>query len=182
VGDNYSKRFWFALQVRTNQERTVDELLISKGYETYLPSISEARAYNGRAKLFRVAAFKGYLFCKLDLAERLRVLITPYVYQIVGRGKCPEPVPEGELNILKDLEARDVPLERCPFPNSGERVRIERGPLLGIVGVLQESRNSSRLIVSINLLQRSVCAEVRREDVILLDPVRPQYRAATTGC
>jgi transcription antitermination factor NusG len=127
--------------------------------------------YSGRAKRFQVAAFKGYLFCKLNTADRLQVLVTPNVYQLVGRGKWPEPIPDWELNMLKELAARDVPLERCAFPTAGERVRIEEGPLAGIEGVLQESRNSSRLIVSINLLQRSVSAEVRRQDVRLLDRI-----------
>jgi transcription antitermination factor NusG len=93
--------------------------------------------------------------------------VTPYVYSIVGRGRVPEPVPDDELSAMRAMIAAEVPLERFPYLAAGKKVRIERGPLAGIEGVLVESRNSRRVVVSIALIHRSVAAEVDVADISL---------------
>ena len=170
-----AERSWFALHIRTNQEYWVDQVLSQKGYTTYLPEITEHREYGNRRKLFRIPCFRGYLFCKLERTQRLNVLQTPHVYRIVGRGMTPEPIPESELNAVRTVINSGLPFERCVFPRIGERIRIGRGPLAGIEGVLTDVKGSQRVVVSITLLQRSVSAEVALADLHIERTVTPIY-------
>lgn len=169
VVDSAQQLSWFALHVRTNKEQLTEWTLTKKGYEIFLPMMTETRLYCRKRKRFLVPCFKGYLFCKLDPLQRLDVLKTPHVYRVVGRGMIPEPIPDSELNAVKTLIAAGVPLEHCAYPSVGERVRIERGPLIGIEGVLLDLKNSRRIVVSITLLRRSVSVEVSAGDVTSAD-------------
>jgi transcription antitermination factor NusG len=54
----------------------------------------------------------------------------------------------------------------------GQNVLIERGPLAGMEGILAEVKGRFRLVVSINLLKRSISAEVERDWVRPIKPVR----------
>ena len=160
-----AERSWFALHIRPNQEYCVDQALRQKGYTTYLPELTEYREYGNRRKRFRVPCFRGYLFCKLESTQRLNVLQTPHVYRIVGRGMIPEPIPESELKAVRTLINSGLPLESCVYPRIGERIRIGRGPLAGIDGVLIDIKGSQRVVVSITLLQRSLSAEIALADL-----------------
>ena len=162
LNESPAKRFWFALHIRTNQEYSVDQALSQKGYTTYLPDLTEYREYGNRRKCFRVPCFRGYLFCKLECTQRLNVSKTQHVYRIVGMGMIPEP--ESELNAVRTLINAGLPFESCVYPRIGERIRIGRGPLAGIDGVLLDVKGSQRVVVSITLLQRSVSAEIARAD------------------
>ena len=160
-----AERSWFALHIRTNKEYCVSRVLSQKGYTTYLPELTEHRNYGNTRKRFRVPCFRGYSFCKLDWTQRLNVLQTPHVYRIVGKGMVPEPIPESELKAVRTLINSGLPLESCVYPRIGERIRIGRGPLAGIDGVLIDIKGSQRVVVSITLLQRSLSAEIALADL-----------------
>ena len=168
---------WYAIHVKSNQERTVTSTLSQKGFETFLPVMTETRTYGSRRKEFQVPCFKGYLFSKFESNERRHILVTPNVFGIVGIGKTPEPVPDVEIAALRHLTSSGVPIERCSYLATGDHVVIRYGPLAGLEGLLTHSKNAQRVVVSITLLRRSVSAEV---DVADLSASRPQ-RAMSTG-
>jgi len=156
---------WFALYVRTRRERTVEASLKEKGYETYLPLMSERRYYNSKKRCVEVPCFPGYLFCRLDPINRLSLMMTPDIYSVVRRGNELEPIPDSELNALKVVLTSGISLERYAHLSAGDEVYIRRGPLAGIQGVLLRTGTSQRVAVSITLLQRSVSAEVDCDDI-----------------
>jgi transcription antitermination factor NusG len=118
--------------------------------------------------------FPGYVFCRFDQGDRLPILVTPGVVGVVGLGKTPVPIPEAEMKAVEGIVRSGLPATPWPFLRVGQRLVMERGPLAGIEGILQEIKSRYRFIVSVNLLQRSVAAEVEAEWV---RPVGP--RAAT---
>jgi transcription antitermination factor NusG len=151
---------WFALQVRTRNEVGVAEQLGGQGYERFLPQYKVRKRWSDRIKEVDAPLFPGYLFCRFDPHDRLPILKTPGVMQIVGFKNGPVAVDESEIQALQRIAAAGAPHQPWPFLTAGDRVRIESGPLLGLEGILTEVRRSHRLVLSVTLLQRSVAVEI----------------------
>ena len=151
---------WFALQVRTQHELTVANVLRGKGYAPFAPLYTCRRQWSDRVKVRETPLFPGYLFCRLNLQNRLPILTTPGVTQIVGYGRVPAEVNEAEINSLQTMVASGLPSRPWPFLQAGDLVEIERGPLRGLKGILLEVRGSNRMVLSITLLKRSVAVEI----------------------
>jgi transcriptional antiterminator NusG len=151
---------WFALQVRTRNEAGVAEQLGGLGYERFLPQYKVRKRWSDRIKEVDAPLFPGYLFCRFDPHDRLPILKTPGVMQIVGFKNGPVAVDEFEIQALQRIAAAGAPHQPWPFLTAGDRVRIESGPLVGLEGILTEVRRSHRLVLSVTLLQRSVAVEI----------------------
>jgi len=165
---------WFALQVRTRNEASVAEQLSRLGYQQFLPLYKLRKRWSDRIKEVDAPLFPGYLFCRFNPQDRLPILKTPGVMQIVGFKNGPAAVEESEIRSLQTLVAAGVPHQPWPFLAAGDRVRIESGPLLGLEGILTEVRRSHRLVLSVTLLQRSVAVEIDSALVTAINPSRPR--------
>src|SRR5271155_694035 len=165
---------WFALQVRTRNEAGVAEQLNRQGYERFLPLYKVRKRWSDRIKEVDAPLFPGYLFCRFDPQDRLPILKTPGVMQIVGFKNGPVAVDESEIQALHTVIAAEAPHQPWPFLTAGDRVRIESGPLLGLEGILTEVRRSHRLVLSVTLLQRSVAVEIDSALVTAINPARPR--------
>jgi transcription antitermination factor NusG len=99
---------------------------------------------------------------------RLRVLRTPGAVRILGSGVAIEPVPDSELEAVRRMLLASQDCIPHPFLREGAKVRVRRGPLKGIEGLLVEFKNRGRLVVSVNLLSQSVATEVDLRDVALV--------------
>jgi transcription antitermination factor NusG len=151
---------WFALQVRTRHESGVAGFLEGKGYELFLPQYTCRRRWSDRVKEVEVPLFPGYLFCRFNVHDRLPILQTPGVVQIVGFNRVPVPIEGTEIQAIQALVASGLPRQPWPFLTVGDHVRIEAGPLRGYEGLLVDFKGNHRLILSIGLLQRSVAVEI----------------------
>lgn len=151
---------WFALQVRTRHEIGVAKFLSGRGYNPFLPLYQNRRRWSDRVKVVEEPLFPGYLFCRFDLNNRLPILTTPGVIQVVGFNRIPFPVDEAEIGAIRNLVASGFPSKPWPYLQVGNRVQIDSGPLGGLEGLLVELRGSHRLVVSVTLLQRSVAVEI----------------------
>jgi transcription antitermination factor NusG len=165
---------WFALQVRTRHEAGVAEQLSGQGYERFLPLCKLRKRWSDRIKEVDAPLFPGYLFCRFNPHDRLPILKTPGVMQIVGFNNGPTAVDEIEIRSIQTLVAASVPYQPWPFLTAGDRVRIESGPLLGLEGILTDVRRSHRLVLSVTLLQRSVAVEIDSALVTAVSPSRPR--------
>jgi transcription antitermination factor NusG len=151
---------WFALQVRARQETGVGEQLKGQGYERFLPFYKLRKRWSDRIKEIDAPLFPGYLFCRFNPHDRLPILKTPGVIQIVGFNNVPAEVDEDEILSIQRLVLSGVQHQPCPFLAVGDRVRISAGPLLGLEGLLTDIKGSHRLVLSVSLLQRSVAVEI----------------------
>jgi transcription antitermination factor NusG len=163
---------WFALQVRTRHEASVADQLSGQGYDRFLPLYKVRKRWSDRIKEVDAPLFPGYLFCRFSPHDRLPILKTPGVIQIVGFQSGPAAVDESEIRSIQSLVAAGVPHQPWPFLAAGDRVRIESGPLLGLEGILTEVRSSFRLVLSVTLLQRSVAVEIDSASVTAVSPSR----------
>lgn len=151
---------WYALQVRPRYERLAASTLLLKGYEGFLPLYSKKNRWSDRIKEIQLPLFPGYLFCRFDINRRLPILVTPGIVRVVGIGKEIYPVEESEILALQQTVLSGLQTEPWSFLNIGQKVRIEMGALAGIEGVLLALKGSSKLVLSVTLLQRSVAVEI----------------------
>ena len=158
-------RPWFAIRVRSNQERIALAHLRQRGFEEFAPSYKSERRWSDRKKEIDQFLFPGYVFCRFNPQYRLPVLTAPGVVDVVGFGRTPAPIPDEEIERVRRMVESGVLVTPFPFVEVGDTVLIERGPLAGLEGILAEVKGRWRLVVSINLLKRSVSAEVDRDSI-----------------
>jgi transcription antitermination factor NusG len=156
---------WYALYVRSRHEKTVENSLKSKGYNVFSPSYRTKRKRVDRIAEIEVALFPGYVFCQFDPSKRLPILMTPGVVGVVGRGNRPEPVDEKEIASIRTLALAGHPVQPWPFLRSGQRIRMQSGPLTGAEGIFLHIQDEYHLIVSLSLLQRAVSVVIEKDAV-----------------
>jgi transcription antitermination factor NusG len=126
--------------------------------------------YARRTREFELPLFPGYLFCHLDPAARLPILTTPGVLRLIGAGRTPIPVEDGEITALQRAVEAGVPMVPCPYWQTGQSGRINSGPLTGVEGIVVSARHPVRLVLSVSLLHRSVLLEIDSACVDLAEP------------
>ncbi|MBN9662333.1 MAG: hypothetical protein J0H49_29310 [Acidobacteria bacterium] len=134
--------------------------LRERGFEEFTPSYRVERQWSDRIKSIDQPLFPGYVFCRLNVNDRMPVLTVPGVVGLVGIGKQPVSIAELEMERVRTMVRSGVAVSPWPFLKEGDSVLIERGPLAGLEGILQRLKGKLRIVVSVSLLQRSVSAEI----------------------
>ncbi len=156
---------WFAIRVRSNYERTLSVYLRAHGYEEFLPIYRDRRQWSDRVQEIEAPLFSGYVFCRMDLQRTTPILNAPGVVHIVGYGTKPEPIDEEQMAAIRRLSESGLRYGPHPFMREGQRVRVRCGPLKGLHGILLKVKQEDRLVVSLELLQRSVSTDIDRLDI-----------------
>lgn len=154
---------WYALRVQSRFGSLASATLRGKGYEEFFPLYRSRRRWSDRVKELELPLFPGYSFCRFDVSHRLPILTTPGVIGIVGIGKIPAPVDLDEIEAVRLILRSGLAAQPWPLLRVGSKVYIERGPLVGLEGIVTNTDKVFRLIVSVSLLQRSVAVEIDRE-------------------
>lgn len=161
---------WFALFVKSRHEKAIASILQTRGVESFVPLYSAPRCWANRNSIVKLPLFPGYLFSRFHPSDKSNVLNAPGLFDIVRCGKELAPVPEHEISALQRVAASGLATEPWPGLVIGEEVQMQGGPLVGLIGRLLEMKSSTRLVLSVNLLNRSVLVEIER------DWVRPVVR------
>lgn len=156
---------WFALAVKHQHERRTQTALASKSVPTLLPVYKTRTRWSDRIKEQEIPLFAGYVFCRFNRAQRTSILTTPGVRSIVGFGGIPAPIETTEIEAIEAMLRSNLPVSPWPYLKPGDRVRVERGPLRGLEGTLLREKDSFRLVIGVELLQRSIAAELEAEMV-----------------
>lgn len=165
AADAAADRQWYALRVKPQHERTVSYALQKKGFERYLPLYKSLRRWAETWKELDLPVFPGYVFCRFSLFEAPEILSTPAVYHLVTRGSAPVPLEEHELHTIQRIESAGLPIVPWPYLKEGQTVRIARGPLFGVTGMLACSTKAWHVVVNVHLLQRGVAVAIDRSDI-----------------
>jgi len=154
---------WVALVVRSKTERRVQAGLENAGIESFVPWHGVRRRWSDRIKVLEHNLLPGYVFCRSSFAERTLVMRQPGVRWVVSFANTPALIPNSEIAALRRAVSSNLPLGPWPFLKAGERVRIERGALAGIEGILARDCEGWRVVVSVEVLERSVAVQVDRD-------------------
>jgi transcription antitermination factor NusG len=158
---------WWALYTRHQHEKTVAEMLSAKGFEVFLPLYESIRRWKDRSKMLTLPLFPCYVFVRGGLNRRLQVVTTPGVHMILFRGETVAIIPEAEIQAIRKVVEGPFRVEPHPFLKCGERVRVTRGSLEGVEGVLVRKKNLYRLVLSVDMMAQSVAVEIDATDVEL---------------
>ncbi len=160
---------WFALTAKPRHEKVVAENLRGRGLESFLPLYKARRQWTDRIQSVELPLFPGYVFCRFCYSSRLQVLNTPGVTSVVSFSESPSPVTDDEISRIRTIQASGLPMQPWPYVRVGQRARIEWGSLAGLEGVLIREKDSLRVVVSVELLQRSVAVEIDRDIIRAVD-------------
>jgi transcription antitermination factor NusG len=175
---------WYAVHTRSRHEKIVRDELLNKEIETYLPVFHEWHAWKDRTKRIEQPIFPGYVFARFcDRSEaRLRVVQTRGAVRILGNGNSIESVPDAEIDAVRRMLIASQSCIPHPFLREGAWVRVQRGPLTGLEGLLVEFKNRGRLVLSVNLLSQSVATEVDLSDVGWVSRQEQECTSAQARC
>jgi len=160
-----SQARWYAIYTCANHEKQVAAELNVRTIEHFLPLYSSMRRWKDRRVTVDLPLFPGYVFVRLALRERLRVVQRQSVVRLVGFGGLPTALPDTEMEIMRSGLSQRRSAEPHPFLTVGRRVRITGGPFAGLEGVLKRRKSGVRVVVSLDLIQRSVAVDVDAADV-----------------
>lgn len=157
---------WFALRVKPHAERSLFGVLRSNGVETMLPLYADRRRWSDRVKTTDRPLFPGYLFCRLDSSTPLKLVTLPGAIGFVGFGTGPAPIPANEILSLERILDSGRRLRPLALLHQGERIRVVTGPLAGLAGRVLRIKDEHCLVVSVEILQRSVAVTLDGDAVM----------------
>ncbi len=156
---------WWALYTRHQHEKTVADMLSAKGFEVFLPLYESERQWKDRVKKLSLPLFPCYVFVRGDLNRQLQAITTPGVHMVLSRGERVALIPEEEMEGIRRVVEEPCRIEPHPYLECGERVRVARGCLEGVEGILIRRKSQYRLVLSVDTLAQSVAVEVDASDV-----------------
>jgi transcription antitermination factor NusG len=162
-----SELSWFAVLTKPRHEKKVNSMLVDKGIECFLPLHRERQRWSDRYQWVELPLFSQYLFVSVSASSeaRVRVLQTMGVVQFVGAPGRGTPIPEEQIENLRTILAQRIPVKLHEFLRVGERVRIRGGAMEGIEGILSEVRNDKSLVISVNLIEKSLAIRIHGFEV-----------------
>jgi transcription antitermination factor NusG len=159
---------WYAAYTRANHERRVAQEFNERGVEHFLPQYQSRRKWKDREVELSLPLFPGYVFVHLALEHKLRVLQVPGVASLVGFAGKPAAVPADELARIREVLSRKVKAAPHPYMNVGRRVRVLDGPFAGLEGMVVRRNKRNRLVLSLELIERSIAVELGEANLELV--------------
>lgn len=164
--DRYLVDSWYAARTRSRHEKKIAEQLSGKGIDYFLPLYKAQHKWKDRIAKVDLPLFPGYIFVHFALRDRLKVLEVPGVADLVTFQGEPARLPEQEIETLRQGLTTGVYAEPFPYLKVGRKVRIKGGSLRGLEGILERKKDDAfRVVISIDLIMRSVLVEVEMGDV-----------------
>jgi transcription antitermination factor NusG len=160
---------WYAGYTASRHEKRVAEHFAQRGVEHFLPLYETIHRWNNGRHRVQLPLFPGYIFVRIALHERRRVIEVPGFVRLVGFNSLPCPLPEADINRMKEALNKGVVAEPYPYLTVGTRVEVRNGPLQGMTGILVRRQTKCRVVISVDLIMRSMAVEVEAADVV---PVR----------
>jgi transcriptional antiterminator NusG len=156
---------WFAVWTRSRHEQVVRAQLDEKQVTNFLPTLTKWSRWRDRRKQIEVPLFPGYVFARFPMTERLAVLKCAGVVSLVSVNGTPVPVPDAEVDSIRQLVESTLPYDPCPTIKTGTMVEVVHGPLKGVVGRLTRKGTQARLVLAVNLIGQGVSVQVDAADV-----------------
>jgi transcription antitermination factor NusG len=165
VMNSECERRWLAAYTRSRHEGRVAEQLTAKEIVSLLPTYERFSRWSDRVRRSQSPLFPGYVFVQVSNQERVPVLQTSGVVNIVSVGGKPAPLAEEEIERVRACGKHEGLVEPHPFLRIGHRVRVKHGPFAGWEGILVEKQNGARLVITVEQIMKSVAINLHGADV-----------------
>jgi len=169
---------WYALYTWPRHEKCVARQIEQRSIPFFLPLYRSVRRWKDRRKELELALFPGYVFVRLGLRDRLRVLQLPSAVHLVSFNSQPAALPEAEIESLRQRIEAGGRIEPHPYLRVGRRVRVCGGPMQGLEGIIVRRKDRCRVVFSLDLIMRSMAVEVDESEVEPIAEVKqpqPKY-------
>jgi transcription antitermination factor NusG len=163
---------WYAAYTAPRHEKYVTQQMDGRRIHCFLPLYRSVRRWKDRRMQVELPLFPGYVFVHMALRDRLQVLQLPGVVQLVSFSGKPAALPDAEIEALRNGLAGNFCAEPHPYLTVGRRVRVRTGSVAGLEGILLRRKQKFRVVLSIQLIQRSVAIEVDEADIEPAPPMR----------
>lgn len=171
---SYTEPRWYAAYTSANCEKKVAEQLCRRGVEQFLPLYRAEHRWKDRYVHLHLPLFPGYVFVHLALRDRFQALQVPNLVRLIGFGAHPAVLPQQDIDALRRGLDGGLRAQPHPYLTIGKRVRIRSGPLEGLEGILQRRKGNFRVVLSVDLILRSISVEADAWDLgIALPSARP---------
>jgi transcription antitermination factor NusG len=155
---------WYVAYTWGRHEKYLAEQCKQHGITAFLPLYAVQRQWKKRRAKVLLPLFPSYVFVRMALAERFRVLALPGMVSLVSFQGLPAVVPDTQIEALRKAVTLGR-AEPCAYLQSGKRVRVTAGPLVGLEGIIQEVKSDVRVIVSFEWMSRSVSISLDATEV-----------------
>jgi transcription antitermination factor NusG len=158
-----NRRVWYVLHVKPRTEKQVVLHLKAHGYFYHLPVYTHVRKVQRRKVRTEKPLFPGYVFTKLNPAERIVMLKTNYIVRTIFV-KYPRPM----IHQLRQISraSRKKPDFKPVNPyKTGELVRVAFGPFRGVEGYVKREGPKATLCLNVEILGAAVEMSVSIEDL-----------------
>jgi transcription antitermination factor NusG len=174
IADVQPQSFWHAAYTTARHEKRVAEHLQQRDIEYFLPLYETVRRWNNGRHRVQLPLFPSYVFVRFAMGDKLKVLQVPGLVQLVTFQGAPAALPEAEIEALRSALAAGIPAQPYRYLTVGSKVEICRGPLQGLRGILLRHQGQFRVVLSVEMIMRSIVVEVEASDVIALGRQRSQ--------
>lgn len=161
----HSEPHWYAAYTWANHEKRVADQFVERRVEHFLPTFESIRRWKDRRMRIQQPLFSGYIFVRLALQDRLRILQVPSVVRLVSFNGQPAPLSDQEIDTLQKSLIPELRALPHPYLKVGRRVRIVKGPLSGAEGVVVRRKNGLRFVLLMDLIMRAASVEVGAADI-----------------
>ncbi|MGI9535101.1 MAG: UpxY family transcription antiterminator [Thermodesulfobacteriota bacterium] len=164
-------KFWYAIYTIVRHEKKVCSALVNKNVETFLPVRDIVNQWKDRKKRVQLPLFPGYVFINIPQncsRELLHVYNTPGVIRILGNNGQHTPIPSEQINSIRKFLECDLDYDLYSYLSEGKKVVVTKGPMEGVTGKIITRKGRDRLVVSVDLIKRSVGIELEADLVELI--------------
>jgi len=160
-------RSWYVLHTRSRFESVVNDGLLKKSLQVFLPKILIKSKRRDREKMIRVPLFPGYLFVKTDLnpSEHIEIVKTIGAVRLIGNRDRPVPVADETIESLQIMISTDLPISTGSRLKKDDLVIVIHGPFAGVTGTFIRYRGRDRVIVHVEALGQFAAVEVDETDI-----------------
>ena len=151
---------WYAVYTWPRHEKKVAQHFEERGISHFLPLQISVHRWNKKNATVSLPLFPGYVFVQISRRNRHRPLTVPGVVHFVGAANAPAEIPAEEMEFLRNAARMKRKMEPHPYLAPGNRVRIASGPMSGVTGVIQRTSTGCRIVISVDMIMRSVAVEV----------------------
>lgn len=160
-----SDKRWFAVFTAPRHEKRIDEYFRIREIERFLPLYQTPRKWKDGSKgTLQLPLFPRYIFARIGAGSRIPVLEVPGVISIVGDRRESLPIPDSYIHFLSE-GLRQGKIEPYTYLTEGARVRIRSGIMAGLEGILLWKKNNFRVVLTIEMIMKSVMVEVDISDI-----------------
>ena len=173
MNDKKLERLWYVLHTKSRFESVVNDGLLRKQIEVFLPKVTVKSKRRDRKAMIRIPLFPGYVFVKTDLhpEHHLEIVKTAGAVRLIGSKQGPVPVPHDTIESLKIMVSTELPVSTGNRLQKGDSVMVVSGPFAGVTGTFVRYRGQGRVIVNIEALGQYAGVEVGEEDLEILPKI-----------